>query len=310
MVGRSQSSCGIPYALEDKLAQPVEELHFAFDKAYYHNHHYLIAVMAKQRLQEIIQGLDEQQIDFDCLTLDWFALEPGEICVIGNTLLINEEHFKGALTGELAPAYIQDKTALCFQDSSNAPAKGIKIDEPSSLWIARRLLKRKPLNLCQGAMQHGNKSDGIKQGLQLAVALCGFWLVSILIVNAWSLYSLNHKTKAMDERIAVIYKQFFPEAKQVISPKFRIENFLKGNSTNGQARFWFLLNRLAKAVKNSHVRINDLRYQNNTLLVTLTSTDFPNLERIENELKTLQLKVKQTQASTQNEQVVATLELT
>ena len=32
----------IPYALEDKLTQPVEELHFAFDKWRYRNHRYLL----------------------------------------------------------------------------------------------------------------------------------------------------------------------------------------------------------------------------------------------------------------------------
>jgi general secretion pathway protein L len=45
------------------------------------------------------------------------------------------------------------------------------------------------------------------------------------------------------------------------------------------------------------------------LSVTIDSADFANLEQLENELKSLHLKVKQTQASTHEQQVVATLEL-
>jgi len=72
------------------------------------------------------------------------------------------------------------------------------------------------LNLCQGDMQHGNTSDWIKQGYQLMGVFCIVWLLSILIVNAINLRSLNKETEKVDQQIAVIYRQFFPQAKQII----------------------------------------------------------------------------------------------
>lgn len=108
----------------------------------------------------------------------------------------------------------------------------------------------------------------------------------------------------------MIYHEFFPDAKQIISPKFRITQLLKNNNEEDQNRFWFLLNQFAKVMKNDRITLEQLRFQNKTLSVTLISTDFASLEELENELKKLQLKLKQTQASTHEQQVVATLELT
>ncbi|MCL9682603.1 type II secretion system protein GspL [Legionella maioricensis] len=304
----------IPYALEDKVAQSVEELHFAFDKLRYQNNHYVVAVISKQRIQYLMHLLDEQNIEFDLITLDWFALSSQELCISESTLLINNDDFKGALSGELARSYIKKhplNEPLFFQDSEITVDNSLpKSNDFSYTWMAQKILKTKPMNLCQGEMLHGNTSGWTQKGYQLAGALCGIWLLSLLLVNALSLHFLNKKTDAIDQQIATIYHEFFPEAKQVISPKFRISQLLGSNASDAQTHFWFLLNQFAKVMNENQTTIEELRYQNKTLSVTLISSDFASLEDIENKLKKLQLKVKQTQASTRDQHVVATLELT
>ena len=303
----------IPYALEDKVAQSVEELHFAFDKLRYQNNQYVIVVISKQRIQYLMHFLGEQEIEFDQITLDWFALSPQELCISESVLLINNDDFKGALSGELARSYIKKhplNEPLVFQDSEISIDDSLpKSQDFSYTWIAQKILKSKPMNLCQGEMLHGNTSDWIQKGYQLAGALCGLWLLSLLLVNALSLHFLNKKTDHIDQQIAAIYHEFFPEAKQVISPKFRISQLLGTNGSDAQTHFWFLLNQFAKVMNDNQMTIEELRYQNKTLSVTLISSDFASLEDIENKLKKLQLKVKQTQASTRDQHVVATLEL-
>lgn len=304
----------IPYALEDKVAQSVEELHFAFDKARYHDNHYLITVIDKQRMNYLMSLLDEHQIAFEIITVDWFALEAHELVINESVLLINNDDFKGALSGELATNFLNKHPltpVLTFTDSQiNSELTASKMDESSYTWLARQLSKAKPLNLCQGALVHGNTTDWIKKGYQLAGLLFGFWLISLLITNAIELYSLNKQTAKIDQQIAVIYHEFFPEAKQVISPKFRISQLLSSEGGDKQNRFWFLLNQLAKEMKGNKISIEQLGYQNKTLSVTLVSPDFATLEDLEKKLKALRVNVKQTQASTRDQQVLATLELT
>ena len=304
----------IPYALEDKVAQSVEELHFAFDKLRYHDNHYLITVISKQRMQYLMDFFNDQDIKFDVITVDWFALSPQELCVSESTLLINNDDFKGALTGELALTYLKNNPQhqpLIFQDSEIILDSSLpKNPDHSYTWIAQQILKTKPLNLCQGEMLQGNTSGWINKGYILSGVLCVIWLLSIIIVNAISLHFINKKTDNIDKQIAVIYHEFFPEAKQVISPKFRITQLIGNNTANSQVRFWFLLNQFAKTINDSTITVEQLRFQNTTLSVTVVCSDFASLEAIENKLRKLQLNVKQVQASTRDQHVVATLELT
>lgn len=303
----------IPYALEDKLAQSLDELHFAFDKQRYHNKHYLVTVISKVRILFLMQKLSDEAIEYDMLTTDWFALAPNELVITGQVLLVNSVTFKGALTDDLALHYLKSNAstiALLFEDSA-LPISEPKANEHSYVWIAQSLLKSKPLNLCQGSMQHGNASDWIKKGYTLAAILGGIWLLSLLLVNGFSMYSLAKKTAALDKQIETIYHQFFPDAKQVISPKFRISQLLGSNDkTSNQARFWFLLNQFTKGMQGKTATIEQLRFQNKTLMVTIVSLDFASLETLETQLRNNQLNVKQTQASTRDKRVVATLEIT
>lgn len=303
----------IPFALEDKLAEPVDLLHFAFDKLRYQNKHYLVTVISQARMQYILQVLNDNDIEFETLTTDWFALSADEMIITDSVLLVNTEDFKGALSEEFAKDFITKHPVirpLVFEDSTivtDSPKK----QKHSYIWIAQSLLNSKPLNLCQGSMQHSNATDWIKKGYKITALLGGLWLLSILVINAIALFILNNKTAIVDKQIEGIYRIFFPEAKQVISPKFRISQLL-GNQNKGtsQAQIWFILNQFSKAIKGKTLTIEQLRYQNKALLVTLVSPDFASLEAFQNQLKSLQLNVKQTQASTREKQVVATLEIT
>lgn len=303
----------IPFALEEKLAQPIEELHFAFDKLRYQNNHYLVAVISIQRMQYLMQVMTEHSIRFDTITLDWFALSPSELCVSEYNLLVNNDDFKGALSGNLALEYIIQHPltqAHTFQDSQiiNELTLSPKA-EHSTVWIAKRLFLSKPLNLCQGNLAHENATQWIYKGYKLAGVLACVWVASLILANVLQLHSINKKTAVVDTEIATIYREFFPDAKQVINPKFRIKQVLDNNSSSGQNHFWFVLNQFSKAFKSNELTIEQLRYQNNTLSVTLVTADFAHLESLENALKQLQIKVKQTQASTRDQQVIATLEL-
>jgi general secretion pathway protein L len=304
----------IPFALEDQLSEPIDELHFAFDKKRHRDGRYLIAVMSNQRLDFILKLLAQEGIDFQALTLDWFALAPQEVVVSGRHLLVHREDFKGTLLGDLAHNYLQihpSVTPLSFPDSALKFDKQENQPEPYGyLWVAKRLLKNSPLNLCQGLLAQKVKNDWLQKGYRYAGVLAGFWFFSLLALNALNLHALRNKTKEVDQHIEVLYRQFFPDAKQVINPRFRLTQLLGSSASDTQVHFWYLLNEFAKAMKNQNLNLKELRYQTNTLFVTLNSPDFISLEALENTLKKAHLKVRQTQASTQDERVVALLELT
>ena len=319
-LGERKAREAIPYALEEQMAQPVGELHFAFDKAHYQNGHYLVAVIDKQRLLDWMGLLDELNLDFDQATLDWFALNAGEMCVKETTLLVNHDIFKGALGPGLAQDYVKQaipNTGFLFDDS--APEMRIldfvPVKEKFYTFIAKRLAKASFINLCQGGLRHDTTRETSMRWYHVSAFLLGVWLLSFIAMNALNLHRLGTQNAVLDDKIAVIYHAFFPQATLVISPQFRIEQALKANASGSQGSFWSLLSPLVSSFKKADIlksnilTIDQFHYQNQMLIINLTAQDFATLEAFEKRLKRAKLKVTQTQASSHDKQVVAILEL-
>ncbi len=105
-------------------------------------------------------------------------------------------------------------------------------------------------------------------------------------MNGFYLHSLKTRIAEVDRKIAVLYHDFFPEAKQVKSPRFRVTKLLsEGNSNSDTSSLWLLLDKLASAFNNNLHTIEQFRFQNRTLSVTLVSNDFAALENLQQRLK-------------------------
>lgn len=314
-LGERKARAAIPYALEDQLAQNVLNLHFAFDRQHYKNNCYLVAVTDKQYLLDLIAKLDKLDIDFDMITLDWFALRENEACITDHGLLINDDLFKGALQGELATLYLkqhQNTPIWIFTDSVSHPKNSAfkKVDSDSSTWIAERLLQADILDLCQDDLQRGSRQLTNKYWYTISAVIAAVLFFSTVVCNGFYVHALSTKIAGLDKKIAVIYREFFPQAEFVVSPKFRISQLLKtGFAEGGSSTLWSLLDKLARSYQQGQFTIEQFRFQNKVLSVTLISQNFAALETLQLKLKQANVKVTQAQASTKDQQVVATLEL-
>jgi general secretion pathway protein L len=311
-----KARAAIPYALEEQLAQNVTTLHFSFDREHYKNNRYLVAVTDKQFLADLMIKLEKLTIHFDIITLDWFALKDHEVCVTEDGLLIRDSAFNGALNGELAAIYLATDEKklqyLTFQDSTSVLniKNSAHVDSLFLVWAAQRLVQSDPMNLCQAELTHDTRKTGVRHWYYGAAIIASVLLISVLFIDMLYLHSLTTRMTDVDKKIAVIYREFFPQAKQIVSPRFRITQFLTaGLSSNETASLWSLLDVLGHAFKGSSVTIEQFRFQNRVLSVTLVSDDFASLEGFQQRLQQGKVKVRQAQASTQEQKVVATLEL-
>jgi general secretion pathway protein L len=314
-LGERKARAALPYALEEQLAQPVPTLHFAFDRSHYTNQRYLVVVLDKQYLEKLIQNLNDASLAFDAFTLDWFAVLPGQAVFTEKSLLVHDA-FKGALDGELIKIFLTkhaaDHEILQFDDSNPAyPYLEIYTKKEGSveLFIAQQLLKNTFINLLQGEFYRDATKDTAKFWYQLGGGAFLLWLVSLIMVNTIQLISLNKKIANFDEQIGVIYKEFFPDAQHVISPRFRITQLLKSSANLQNNSIWILLDKIAPALRENQLKVQQFRFQNQTLAMTLNAKNFEILENLQSRLIKAGIKVTQTQASSQDNQVLATLEL-
>lgn len=312
-----KARAAIPYALEEQIAQKLSTLHFSFDRAHHQNNRYLVAVVDKTYLHDLISQLDAEGIDFNDMTLDWFALKSGEVCVTPSFVLARTEMFQGALVGELATIFLSKCSDMppvySFTDSSpNWKTSTLTpIDSSFYVWVALRVQKLPHINLCQGELSHGENKELMNRRWTMAAgALAGIWLFVVLLVNCVDLIRLNAQVNRVDEEIAVVYRQFFPGTKTIISPRFRVSQLLNaGHARQDSIVLWQLLEKLDKAFDPKHLTVTQLDYKSNALLVTLKGEDFSTLESLSNSLQQAHVKVQQTQASSHDDNVTAILEL-
>ena len=291
-------------------------MHFAFDKAHYRNNRYLVVVMDQLLLQGWMAKLDELYLSFDAITLDWFSLQDNEIAVLSDSILINEANFKGALTADLAELYWQrsekEAPVWVFPDSLSVlkQAKTIRKDSPSLAFVAERLLQKPGINVCQGTLQRDTRWQAGVYWYRVSLILLGVFFLSTLCFKLLYLYFLNSDLKELDQKTAVIYREFFPEATQVISPRFRVAELLKtGFSNPDTSAFWSLLDKFSDAIQGTSLTVEQFRFQNRVLSVMLTSQDFAALEQAQQRLERAGVKVTQSQASTHETHAIATWEL-
>lgn len=313
----SKARAAIPYALEEQLAQKLPSLHFAFDREHHQHNRYLVAVIDKEWLVSLMARLDDAGIDFHEITLDWFALHSGEICLTPTTVLMDVDSYQGALAFDVARSYFNTLAnplpVLTFTDSSSeiSPANTIPVDTPFQMWVVQRLQTSARMNLCQGELRRGRQQEGgSRRWVLICAILAGAWLVSMLSVNVINLIRLHHQNRLLDQDIAVVYRQFFPEAQHIISPKFRISQLLgTGRTTQGGSELWLLLDKLDKVISTTETTIDGLTYRNKTLSVSLKGRDFKVLESLGERLTQENVKVTQTQATSHENDVTAVMEL-
>ena len=310
-----KARAALPYALEEQLAQSVANVHIAFDQQHYQNKHYLVVVIDKDYLLALIERLSTLTIEFDTITLDWFALRTDEACISETSLLAYDNDFQGALSTELASMFLTQRASdvpiLMFNDSASSMKSTAfhSVDESFYEWVAKRLLATSPMNLCQGALQRTTSGKIGIRWYQACAALTSFSLIIFLVTYGFASYYLNAKNDRLDQDIATIYREFFPQAATVISPKFRVEQLLKSQRDVSSQTLWTLLDKLSAAMRNESLTIEQFQYDNQMLSVTLTSKDFATLEAFQLRLRKAQVKVIQAQASLHEQHALATLEL-
>jgi general secretion pathway protein L len=305
----------LSYSLEDKLANAIDELHFAFDRHYYHQGHYLVVVGQLTYLTDLITTLKTHHINTEIITIDWFALADNEVCLLDLSVLIYDSTcFLGALSIDLASFYLDKmltKTIYTFTDSNKSLTlpNTCPQDEASSLWIARRLQTNKIINLNQGALHDKNTDITTKFWYYSLLTTSVVWLLIFIALHMLTSHTLTNKINQTDDAIATVYRQFFPHDKKIISPRFRITQLLKSSKDNHDKAFWFLLNQLTQVTSKTKATIKQLQFQNQVLQITVVCQNFNALEALELALQQAHIKIKQSQASSHKKYVTAHLEL-
>ncbi len=320
---RKQALQALPYALEDQLAAPINELEFILLN-WKPNAVSTVAVIAKPLWQSFLQELETHHISVDELVPDFglLPLEQDAAALIfkqseDSRLLIRQR--KGELEtgvvldrGELefwldefdaqgARLICNDEsvfTQLSQQDNLNAAIEFNDKLVANNLSICvtdTEVSDRSPF-LLYSENQAKKTAEKVKPLLIISGLLLVLSMVSFIGTSTYQSYLLSQHNQNLDDRITEIFEKHFPQVQRIVDAKLQFQrelSVLKGNA-KGSQEFLHLLNEVVVALPRNTIKVRELHYRESALDVVLTMENFEILDGFAEKLtqkNTLQFKL-------------------
>lgn len=316
----------VPYAMEDQLIDPPEDLHFAFDKQNEQGS-LQVAVVKKTTIEQWLSDFKDTRLDLRIMLPDYLAIpyeddtwhvylshDKALIRIRANygmtvdisqviqilQLKLNEEILK--------PHYI--KIDYCAEQANfdqklfrdiNISCEFSEKSMPIMEIFNRGLKKPTAIDLLEGApLVHNpsNQSNSLwRIARWLALACCVIWVG--MSITEYIIF--KQRLNAIQTQIDTLYMQAFPQSSTVIEPLARIQQLsatLKNSASGGN--FLSLIATVGQAInsQNKDVTIIEMNFSGNSLLLDLESNDFKNFEFLSQQLRRQNITVTQTNAHT------------
>ncbi|MEN8216305.1 MAG: type II secretion system protein GspL [Pseudomonadota bacterium] len=235
----------VPYALEEQLAEDVENLHFALGKREPQSGNIPVAVIARTQMDAYIQQLNAVGITPAVLMPDMLAVpKPADgwgILYLNDIVLVRTGLHAGfAIESDCLGAALLDppQHITVFSDMANrsrALSEAIPVTEKTHeqgilAWLAQGLIENQPLNLLQGDYRPQDKMASLLRPWRLTAALLLLG-GGLHIAKQWIEYQqLSQQRQALNTQIEKLYRDTFPEARKIVNPRVQMEQRLKALS--------------------------------------------------------------------------------
>lgn len=328
----------IPFALEEQIADEVDELHFVAGNPQ-QDGSVPVAAIKKDILEAVIDTIKEAGIEP-------VAIIPDTLCLTANSkqwaiLLHNNQAnlqfntFSGSefdcdMLSIIIPSILQQETLgtpekiiLFTQDGEPEDKSAQDIIEalPEDIEFIKvsynthplviycgQYQSAMPLNLLQDAYKPKRKSNAEWRRWRLAAALAVVWIGLGLGSTGTEYYDLQNKNKQLRSQIEKIYKNAFPKSKKIINARVQMEQKLKelkgGSSASESTSMVALLSDSASALSSEKgITLQTINYRNNRMDLELTGTNLQAIESLNKKINRQPLKSEIISSSSEKNQV-------
>ena len=329
----------IPYALEEQVAEDIEDFHFVIGKT---DPEYgtPVAGIRKETIESLIDVFDQAGMHIDAVIPDtvctpaapdqWTVLfHDGKALIHYQSLIgtvIDADNLPILLRSSLGKTEHRPGKLVYFFLDGNEPAPSLEeidsdIDIIKVAYNAHPLVvfcgefaKAKSLNLLQGQYKPTRKSTGEWYRWRLAASLAAVWLVLYLGINLFELNRLKARNTEIAIQIEKIYKQSFPGSRRIINPRVQMEQKLeelRGGGGPQGSQFLALLTESATVISSQKdVKLQSIDFRNNRMDIGLTGTNLQSVETLNNELKkNMKLDSEITSATSEKNNVRGSIRL-
>ena len=329
----------IPYALEEQLAEDIEDFHFVIGKT---DPHYgtPVAGIRKDTIENLLDTFHQAGISIDAVIPDAICspAAPNQWSVLfhaGKALIQFEALIGTVIDAANLPLLLQaslnkaenkpEKIAYFYLDGEEPGAVAEEIDtdieaikvayntQPLVVFCGE-LTRAKSLNLLQGQYKPRRKSSGNWYRWRLAASLAAVWLLLYAGIQIYDLSKLKAKNTELALQIEKIYKQSFPGSRRIVNPRVQMEqklNELRGGGGPQGSQFLALLTESVSAIASQKdIEVQSIDFRNNRMDIGLTGTNLQSVETLNKQLnKNTNLTTEITSATSEKNIVKGNIRL-
>lgn len=285
---RGQWMGALPYAVEEHIAQPLEDVHLV-PLNRQANGEVTLAVVANVQMQKWLEalkqhGLETTQLVPDCFAVAWNAQDNQWLIADSFTRpgdkLIRTGEYSGM---SLAQALVEPTLALATTDSQ-INLQNAALVEPANLQV-------RGFGLRTGGYAAKKQSRGnLKYWRWPLVLLIGLMVLSVT-KSWWQVNRLEQQVQAYQQQTEKLFKQLFPETKRIVNVRVQTQSFLKTaqqqSEQTGPAQLLKILE--SQILANTAIKPGRADWQNGQLSLQLIA---PNTEALEKLVKALDGQAK------------------
>jgi len=287
----------LPYALEDQLTEPPEQLHFAY--AHEPDGGLAVAVTSRDRIEGWLTALSAAGLSPSRLAPVTLSLPLAErtwtLAFVGGEIVLRCGLCAGfgSPAEPRPPAWLHALLTEARSDSS-APERILAIDAPEELdleaWrealglpieAMRRgesLLPVAPLDLLQQRYAPRGRMSGLWRGYVQAGALLAAWLILSLVFDAVEWARLSSVARSAENEMRSLLMKSFVEVRTVVDPAEQMRRGLEElNAHGGGVAPGDLLSLLARAApaieREPRVRVQTVEYTDRSLVIRATAAE-------------------------------------
>lgn len=306
---KAQMLKAVPYVLEDELAEPVDDLHFAVRSE--RGQKTLAAVVRRDWMERLLaqlraEGIEPQGVVPETLCLprgdqEWTLLIEDRGAVLRTGLssgfAIDPDNLDAMLDAALADQDV-DALSLIFIDrrageTRPAPSLDVEVREHEGRESVLELLvsgyrERRPVNLLQGDFAVASNTGALWRRWRLAGALT----LALAAVHLGTLALENQRYSRdiadLKQAMSTLYTETFPDSAKVVNPVAQMRNRLgELEQQSGPAVDYLALVIGAGklVVGDAKVQVKRLRYRNSRIELDLEGESIERLEALQQRLR-------------------------
>ncbi len=317
----------LPYALEEHFAEDVETLHIAHGVRGESGSIPVVALSDAQmgQWQQLFASLEfrPHQMINEALSLplqegEWtLLLEPHQALLrtgpySGQSLPIEQLSPMLALawkqreegSSPTLRVYDARPEGMGFEAGIDAAVEYEADAEPLRLLI-QGMASAPAINLLQGAYSRKEQIGKLWRPWRLTAALLAAWLLLQSVVAAWEYFSLRSRDSELYAAIEKVYRDTFPQAKNVVNPRLQMErklDELRGGG-GGTAFTHLMAGSGAVLAESKGLTVQSLRYKQGELELELNVEGLPVLDQLKSALQEKQLNVEVRSATARGDRV-------